>query len=89
MQLYCHGTKGPGLCEDDDLYGDFDMDEMDLNLENYNELFGVSLNHSEELFKNGGIDSLFGAKNMSRAQELIAAEVISFSFFLAEGVCIS
>ncbi|XP_004303586.1 PREDICTED: zinc finger protein CONSTANS-LIKE 9 [Fragaria vesca subsp. vesca] len=73
-KLYCHGTKGPGLCEDDDLYGDFDMDEMDLNLENYNELFGVSLNHSEELFKNGGIDSLFGAKNMSRAQELIAAE---------------
>ncbi|XP_050380956.1 zinc finger protein CONSTANS-LIKE 9-like [Argentina anserina] len=71
-KLNCHGS--PGLCDDDDLYGDFDMDEMDLNLENYDELFGVSLNHSEELFKNGGIDSLFGGKYMSRAQELIAAE---------------
>ncbi|KAK9924311.1 hypothetical protein M0R45_032689 [Rubus argutus] len=73
-KLYCHGTKSPGLCEDGDLYDDFDMDEMDLNLENYDELFGVSVNHSEELFNNGGIDSLFRAKNMSRAQDVVAAE---------------
>ncbi|VVA26415.1 PREDICTED: zinc finger [Prunus dulcis] len=77
-KLFCHGTKGPAIPEDDDLYDDFDMDEMDLNLENYEELFGVSLNHSEELFKNGGIDSLFGAKNMSRGnsnyQDVGAAE---------------
>lgn len=61
------------------------MDEMDLNLENYEELFGVSLNHSEELFKNGGIDSLFGAKNMSKGnsnyQDVGAAEVISSHFY--------
>lgn len=44
------------------MYGDFDMDEVDLNLENYEELFGVALSHSEELFENGGIDSLFGTK---------------------------
>ncbi|KAJ0112143.1 hypothetical protein Patl1_01796 [Pistacia atlantica] len=48
------------------------------NLENYEELFGVTLNHSEELFENGGIDSLFGAKEMSAAdsncQGAVAAE---------------
>ncbi|KAM1010467.1 hypothetical protein ACFX2C_045945 [Malus domestica] len=74
-KLYSHGPKGSGLPEDDDLYDGFDMDEMDLNLENYDELFGVSLNHSEELFKNGGIDSLFGARNMCRNyQDAVAAE---------------
>ncbi|KAF7827222.1 zinc finger protein CONSTANS-LIKE 9-like [Senna tora] len=64
-KFYCPGTKGPGLCEDDNLYDDFDMDEVDLNLENYEELFGVALSHSEELFENGGIDSLFGTKEVS------------------------
>lgn len=81
MQLCCPGTKGPGLCQDNDLYEDFDMDEMDLNLENYEELFGVALSHSEELFENGGIDSLFGTKDMSAAdsscQGAAAAEVLS------------
>ncbi|KAI9107231.1 hypothetical protein K1719_021840 [Acacia pycnantha] len=64
-KLYCPGTKDSELYEDDDLYGDFDMDEMDLNLENYEELFGMALSHSEELFENGGIDSLFGTKETS------------------------
>ncbi|KAM0959052.1 hypothetical protein EV1_024071 [Malus domestica] len=78
-KLYSHGGKGTGLPEDDDLYDDLDMDEMELNLENYDELFGVSLNHSEELFKNGGIDSLFGAKNVSRdCQDAVAADGSSF-----------
>lgn len=80
MQLCCPGTKGPGLYEDDDLYEDFNVDEMDLNLENYDELFGVTLNNSEELLENGGIDSLFGAKNMSGAdsncQGAVDAEVL-------------
>ena len=57
------------------------MDEIDLNLENYEELFGVTLNHSEEIFENGGIDSLFGTKDMSAAdsncQGAVAAEVLS------------
>ncbi|XP_007049415.2 PREDICTED: zinc finger protein CONSTANS-LIKE 9 isoform X1 [Theobroma cacao] len=76
-KLCCPQTKCPGLCEDD-LYADFNMDEVDLNLENYEELFGVTLNHSEELFENGGIDSLFGTKDMSAAdsncQGAVAAE---------------
>lgn len=74
----CPGTKGPGLSEENYLYDDFDMDEVDLDLENYEELFGVALSHSEELFENGGIDSLFGMKDMSAAdsscQGAVAAE---------------
>ncbi|XP_014523701.1 zinc finger protein CONSTANS-LIKE 9 [Vigna radiata var. radiata] len=77
-KLYCPATKCPALCEDDNLYDDFDMDEVDLNLENYEELFGMALSHSEELFENGGIDSLFGTKDMSAGdsscQDAIAAE---------------
>ncbi|XP_062152188.1 zinc finger protein CONSTANS-LIKE 9 [Alnus glutinosa] len=71
----------PGLCEEDFLCDDFDMDEVDSDLENYEELFGVALSHSEELFENGGIDSLFGMKDMSAAdsscQGAVAAEVSS------------
>ncbi|PKI41078.1 zinc finger protein CONSTANS-LIKE 9-like [Punica granatum] len=64
----CYPTaKGPPLFEDDSLYEDFNMDEVDLNLENYEELFGVTLNSSEDLLENGGIDSLFSAKELSAA----------------------
>lgn len=79
VQLCCSATKDLAFCEDDDLYEDFNMDEMDLNFENYEELFGVTLNHSEELLENGGIESLFGTKDMSAAdsncQGAVAAEV--------------
>ncbi|XP_038901850.1 zinc finger protein CONSTANS-LIKE 9-like [Benincasa hispida] len=62
----CPGTKVAEFCgEDDDLYKEFDMDEMDLNLENYEELFSMSINHSEEFFENSGIDSFFEAKGLS------------------------
>ncbi|KAL9315929.1 hypothetical protein ACSQ67_016930 [Phaseolus vulgaris] len=57
--------KNSGICEDDNLYDDFIMDEVDLELENYEELFGMALSHSEELFENGGFESLFEAKDMS------------------------
>ncbi|XP_010464401.1 PREDICTED: zinc finger protein CONSTANS-LIKE 9 [Camelina sativa] len=50
--------KDVGVCEDD-FYGNLGMDEVDLALENYEELFGVAFNPSEELFGHGGIDSLF------------------------------
>ncbi|MBA0679411.1 hypothetical protein Goari_011179 [Gossypium aridum] len=65
-KVSCPQTKGPSLCEDD-LYDDFNMDEVDLNLDNYEELFGVALNHSEELFESGGIDSLFRTNDLSAA----------------------
>ncbi|KAJ7960222.1 zinc finger protein CONSTANS-LIKE 9 [Quillaja saponaria] len=66
-KLYFPGTRCPALSSDSDLYEDFDMDEVDLNLENYEELFGMALSHSEELFENGGIDSLFRMNDMSAA----------------------
>ncbi|KAH7576591.1 hypothetical protein ACOSP7_002960 [Xanthoceras sorbifolium] len=88
---YCPGTKGPAFCEDDDFYEDFNMDEMDLSIENYDELFGVTLNHSEELFENGGIDSLFGTKDMSAAdsncQGAVAAEGSSVGLVNAMPAC--
>ncbi|XP_010551970.1 PREDICTED: zinc finger protein CONSTANS-LIKE 9 [Tarenaya hassleriana] len=51
-------AKGLGVC-DDDFYGNLIEDEVDLALENYEELFGVAFNASEEFFENGGLDSLF------------------------------
>ncbi|KAL0744169.1 hypothetical protein Bca4012_085682 [Brassica carinata] len=46
------------VCEDD-FYGNLGMDEVDLALENYEELFGTAFNTSGELFGQGGIDCLF------------------------------
>nr|QCO76346.1 zinc finger protein [Tamarix hispida] len=46
-------------------YGDLDMDEVDLDFENYDELFGMTLTNSEKLLENGGIDSLFGGQELS------------------------
>ncbi|KAM7263249.1 hypothetical protein ACFE04_000932 [Oxalis oulophora] len=72
------GARESLFCENDDLYDDFNMDEMDMNLENYDELFGITLNDSEELFGNGGIASLFGPKGLSAAdtscRDVVAAE---------------
>lgn len=77
------------------------MDEVDLNFENYEELFGLALNNSEELFENGGIDSLFGTTDMSGAdsncQGAVAAEVngiflsigLFFVHFVISGISIS
>lgn len=81
MQFCCPGTKVAEFCgEDADLYKEFDMDEMDLNLENYEDLFSMSLNHSEEFFENGGIDRFFEAKGLSFEDSVshsaVAAEVI-------------
>ncbi|GMH11997.1 hypothetical protein Nepgr_013838 [Nepenthes gracilis] len=64
MQPFCLGSKGVGIFEDDP-YADLDMDEIDLNFDNYEELFGVTLTHCEQLLENGGIDSLFGLKDLS------------------------
>ncbi|KAF5949392.1 hypothetical protein HYC85_011385 [Camellia sinensis] len=63
----CPGTKASDLEEDDKFYEDFNMDEVDLNIENYEEIFGVALNDPEQLFGNDGIGSLFGVKDMSGA----------------------
>ncbi|XP_058218641.1 zinc finger protein CONSTANS-LIKE 9 [Rhododendron vialii] len=62
-------TKAPDLCEDDGFYEDLNMDDVDLDLENYEQLFGVAFNDPEHLFGNDGIGSLFGVKGMSAAEE--------------------
>ncbi|KAK9267920.1 hypothetical protein L1049_010357 [Liquidambar formosana] len=62
MPKLCYsGTKGLGTC--DDLYNDFSMADVDLSSVNYEELFGLSPNHSEQFFENGGIDSLFPVRD--------------------------
>ncbi|XP_058211244.1 zinc finger protein CONSTANS-LIKE 9-like [Rhododendron vialii] len=66
-KMRCPGTKAPSLNEIDEFYEDFNMDEVDLNIENYEDLFGVALHNPEPLFGNDGIDSLFGVEDMSGA----------------------
>ncbi|GFQ07109.1 zinc finger protein constans-like 9 [Phtheirospermum japonicum] len=56
MKVLLSGAKGPDVCEDS-FYGDFNMDEVDLSIENYEELFGVSIDD--------GIDGIFGTNDMS------------------------
>ncbi|GAB2233722.1 hypothetical protein Droror1_Dr00002951 [Drosera rotundifolia] len=63
MHSLCHGMEAARGFQKDP-YADIDMDEIDINFENYDELFGVTQTHSEQLFENGGIDSLFGLKDM-------------------------
>lgn len=80
MQNCYDGTKGPELCEDGNINEEFNMEELDLNIEKYEELFGVS-HYNPELLENDGIDSLFGTKDTSEAnrQAACVAEVFSIS----------
>ncbi|KAK6932887.1 CCT domain [Dillenia turbinata] len=64
-KVCCPGTKEFEICGQDDLYQDFNMSDMDLGLESYEELFGVAQNNEEHFFENVGIDSLFGTKEMA------------------------
>ncbi|CAO2813073.1 unnamed protein product [Amaranthus hypochondriacus] len=65
-EVFYPTDRVPGICEDD-LYADLEMDEVDINFENYEELFGVTLTHSEQLLENGGINSLFPRQDMRKA----------------------
>lgn len=57
----------PELCENNNFYEDFNMEELDLNIEKYEELFGESNNTMEQFFGSDEIDRLFGMKDMSGA----------------------
>ncbi|CAN4097461.1 unnamed protein product [Withania somnifera] len=59
------GVKGSTIYEDDPFSQDFNMDEVDLSFENYEELFNGSLDNPNQLFENEDIDGLFGTKDMS------------------------
>ncbi|KAL2493658.1 Zinc finger protein CONSTANS-LIKE 10 [Forsythia ovata] len=62
--FFC-GTKGSPLCDDDGIYDDFNMDEGDFNIENYEDYFGANINNTGKLYDNVGIDALFGTRDMS------------------------
>ncbi|KAK4795138.1 hypothetical protein SAY86_013132 [Trapa natans] len=70
-----HPAKGSPLL--DNLYEDFNIDEVDLTLENYEELFGIILNSSEDFLENGGIDSLFATKETSAADSNCQGAVLA------------
>ncbi|KAJ8568630.1 hypothetical protein K7X08_028163 [Anisodus acutangulus] len=57
------GAKGSNIFDDAPFYENFNMDEVDLSIENYEEMFVVSLDNPNE-----GIDGLFGTKEMSVAE---------------------
>ncbi|XP_043688716.1 zinc finger protein CONSTANS-LIKE 9-like isoform X2 [Telopea speciosissima] len=76
-KLCCPGTKVLQDYEDSDLYEDLNVDDFDLNFENYEELFGMSQNNQEKLFENGGIDSLFGTKDICAADSNIQGEFMT------------
>lgn len=67
------GKKDAEAC-DDGFYADFNMDEVDLGIENYEELFGVGHNDPEHLFAKDGIDSLFGGAESNRHGAYAAKE---------------
>ncbi|KAL4555336.1 hypothetical protein LXL04_037954 [Taraxacum kok-saghyz] len=60
LKISHSGKKDGEACDDDGFYVDFNMDEVDLSIENYEELFGVGHNDPEHLFAKDGIDCLFG-----------------------------
>lgn len=78
------GAKGPAECVDDGFYEDFIMDEVDLSIENYEELFGAAVNSPEQFLDNDGIDRLFGTNEMSSSdcQGAYPVGVLSGFFYL-------
>lgn len=83
LQLYSTGTKDL-ICKDD-FYDDFNMDDVDLTFENYEELFGASHSNAEQLFDDAGIDSFFELNEMSavnsNCQGEFVVEVHVINFF--------
>ncbi|XP_009605082.1 zinc finger protein CONSTANS-LIKE 9-like [Nicotiana tomentosiformis] len=61
------GAKGSSLFEEDPYCDNLIMDAVDLSIENYEELFGASLNYPDELFENENFDDLFGMKDIKSA----------------------
>lgn len=75
------GMKDTGIVKDD-FYDDFTGDDLDLTFENYEELFGSSNAHSEKLFDDAGIDSLFEMESSaakSNCQDKFITEVKSLN----------
>lgn len=70
--------KGPGMFEYDSFYEDFDMDEVDtISIENYEQLFGNTLNNAEALMGSGGMDSLFATEETSAVDSTCHVAVVA------------
>lgn len=65
MQVYVPREVGIAECKDTEFYDNFNVDEIDLGIENYDELFGAALDNPDRLFDNEDIDGLFGPHDMS------------------------
>ncbi|KAI3815104.1 hypothetical protein L1987_14760 [Smallanthus sonchifolius] len=66
VEISYSGTKDQEQVVDDGVYDDYTMDEVDMNIENYEELFGVGCNDPKHLFAKDGIDSLFNKKDATK-----------------------
>lgn len=64
-KVYVPREKGIAECEDTGFYDNFNVDEIDLGIENYEELFDAALDNPDRLFDNEDIDGLFGPNDMS------------------------
>ncbi|KAL6553569.1 Zinc finger protein CONSTANS-like [Orobanche gracilis] len=86
-KVFVPGEKGRAECEDTGLYDN--MDEVDLSIENYEELFTVALNNPGQLFCNGGIEGLFWPTYMpgSDCQGAYPAEGSSLSCKTDPNIC--
>ncbi|KAJ8527878.1 hypothetical protein K7X08_015329 [Anisodus acutangulus] len=61
------GEKGSSVFEEDPYCDNLIMDAVDLSIENYEVLFGDSLNYPDELFENENLDCFFGMKDVKNA----------------------
>lgn len=58
------GAKGSSLFEEDPFCDNLIMDSVDMGIQNYEELFGDSLNYPDELFENENFDCFFEMKDV-------------------------
>lgn len=58
VQVFYSGIKGSAFYEDDDFYENFNMDEVDLSIQDY-DFVGMGLD-DPDLFADDQIDGLFG-----------------------------
>lgn len=86
LQLSCPGTNDSELCKDGPC-DDFNLDDVDLTFQNYEELFGLSHNQTGHFFDDHGIDVIFDpwdtyAAN-SNCQDEFVGEVHIVAFALS------
>lgn len=78
-KVFLPETKGPDVFQDSSFYDDFNVDDVEKDIENYKELFGVVHNNPERLFDDEGI---FGTKATSYTAEVIPQiRIVLYHFF--------